>query len=231
MLTIIPLLITQKIHWATGPGRTGCFALAQYRRQSPRRTAGRYYLRTSQVLAGLCRFDQSIRSIAIPWLVSVGGSVPPGFSWRCSRHGTGLELTEWSAPARSQGQCAGHLEASRCPYLHSHDGMAMWTWCVCFPSFLGFAIPIPEVIQCYHFSPSLVHWTGSPVTFLAVFLLLAFWYVQVPYQFTFVAPNQKAAMCMFLTPGGIKTLFPIFENSLVYKELAEKTQWPLGNQK
>ena len=28
-----------------------------------------------------------------------------------------------------------------------------------------------------------------------------------------------------------KTLFPIFENSLVYKELAEKTQWPLGNQK
>lgn len=29
---------------------------------------------------------------------------------------------------------------------------------------------------------------------------------------------------MFLTPGGIKTLFPIYENSLVYKELAGKTQ-------
>jgi len=38
-------------------------------------------------------------------------------------------------------------------------------------------------------------------------------------------------MTSFLTPEGIKTLFPIFENSLVYKELAEKTQWPLGNQK
>ena len=52
--------------------------------------------------------------------------------------------------------------------------------------------------------------------------------------------RRRSAMCFasgsifgnkFLTPGGIKTLFPIFENSLVYKELAEKTQWPLGNQK
>ena len=29
---------------------------------------------------------------------------------------------------------------------------------------------------------------------------------------------------LFLTPVGIKTLFPIFENSLCGKELAEKTQ-------
>ena len=40
--------------------------------------------------------------------------------------------------------------------LHSHDGMATWLLCLCVLSFHVFAIPIPELIQCYHLISSLV---------------------------------------------------------------------------
>ena len=38
------------------------------------------------------------------------------------------------------------------------------------------------------------------------------------------APKAHTKPILFLTPVGIKTLFPIFENSLCGKELAGKTQ-------
>ena len=57
--------------------------------------------------------------------------------------------------------------------LHSRNGMAMWFLCL-FSGLFGFATPILELIQCYHLFLIDSHWTGPPITFLSVFLVLVF---------------------------------------------------------
>ena len=92
----------------------------------------------------------------------------------------------------------------------------MWFLCLCFP----FCLVSPyQCLSCYHLFLIDSHWTGPPITFLSVFLVLVFclvmflcvlllwvvfccwpcfclesWrlldYVQVPYQFTLVPPTN-----------------------------------------
>ena len=56
----------------------------------------------------------------------------------------------------------------------THTTVWQCDFCVSVFSFLGFAIPIPELIQCCHLTLIDSHWTEPPITFLFAFLVRVF---------------------------------------------------------
>ena len=120
----------------------------------------------------------------------------------------------------SRGSWAGGIPGFRIVlYCFTHTTVWQCDFCVSVFRFVCFTIPILELIQYYHLFLIDSHWTGPPITFLSVFLVLVFclvvflcvlllcvfsccwlcfcleswWlldYVQVPYQFTLVPPTN-----------------------------------------